>query len=77
MTSIAQSQAEMQDRFIEGIKQTQTVVLDAVKTWSDAAARYTPAVPDTLSPLATQLPSAQELIKGQFEFAERLLRRPA
>lgn len=74
MTSIAQSTAELQDRFFDSIEQSQTLVLEGVKAWSDAAGKLAPDVPAaTLPPLPADLPTPQELVGAQFDFAERLL----
>jgi hypothetical protein len=74
MTSIPQSTVELQDRFFDTIKQSQAVVLEGVKAWSDAAGKLGPAVPAAaLPPLPADLPTPQEIVRAQFDFAERLL----
>lgn len=73
MNSFPQGYAELQDQFLEGVKQSQTAVVEAVRAWSDATAKLVPVPAATLPPLPADLPTPQDLVASQFDFAEKLL----
>ena len=60
-----------QDKTLEAIAQSQAAIIDVVETWAKAvegSAQELPAVP-----VASSLPSIEELISLQFDFAGKVL----
>ena len=60
-----------QDKTLEALTQSQAAVIDAVDTWAKAvegAVQDLPAIP-----VASSLPSVNELISVQFDFAVKVL----
>lgn len=64
--------AELQDQVLDGIRQGQTAFVEAVRSFTEAAAPLTNQLPDAPA-LAADLPSPAELIAGSFDFAQKLL----
>jgi hypothetical protein len=60
-----------QAQLLEGIRQSQQLVIEAVQAWTDAAARVTPAAP--LPERPADLPEPAQVVASSFDFAERLL----
>ena len=60
-----------QAQLLEGLRQSQQLVVDAVQAWTDATARVTPAVPLPEPPADAPQPS--EVVASSFDFAEKLL----
>src|SRR5688500_14928136 len=60
-----------QEQFLEGIRQGQDALVDAVRVWAEAAAKTTPVAPLPEQPAA--LPRPADLVAGSFDFAEKLL----
>jgi hypothetical protein len=63
---------EAQEQFLDGLRQSQQVLIDAARTMSDASAKVGPAA-TPLASLSPDTPSPAELIAGSFDFAEKLL----
>ena len=59
-----------QDKTLEAIKQSQSVIVDAVAAWAKAAEKTVPALP--ASPLA-ELPTPEEIVKTSFDFYGEVL----
>ena len=63
--------AAAQEQILEGIRQSQQVVVDAVQAWADAVGQATPAVPAPGTP--EDLPTPAQVVESGFDFAEQLL----
>ena len=63
------STTELQDQVLDGIRQSQTAVIEAVRSFTEAM----PAAPATPQALPADLPSPADLIAGSFDFAQKLL----
>jgi predicted component of type VI protein secretion system len=61
-----------QEQTIKSIRQTQQVVIEAVRTWATAVEKTMPESPAL--PFADELPSPKEIVQTSFEFAEKLLK---
>jgi hypothetical protein len=61
-----------QEQILRSIKQTQSVVVEAVRTWATAVEKTLPDAPAL--PFADKLPSPAEIARTNFEFAEQLLK---
>jgi len=72
-TTIPQSVTAAQEQLLDGIRQNQQIVLEAIRAWADAA-QHLPTVPTQgLPSLPVDLPEPKELVAGTFDFAEKLL----
>ncbi len=60
-----------QEQFLDGIRQGQDAVVEAVRVWAEAAARTAPLAP--LPAPALDLPDPADLVARSFDAAERLL----
>lgn len=63
--------AELQERVLDGIRESQHAVLEATRAWSDATAKLTPALPAVPTPEG--VPNPAEIVQSSFDFAEKLL----
>lgn len=61
----------IEDQVLEAVRQSQDVVVKAVKSWADAGKNLVPELPAL--PFADQLPTPAELIDKTFDFADRLI----
>jgi hypothetical protein len=61
-----------QEQTLKSVKQTQSAVVEAVRTWATAVEKTLPETPAL--PFADKLPSPAEIVKTSFEFAEQLLK---
>ena len=60
-----------QEKTLSALRQSQTAVLDVVETWAKAvenSAQDLPAIP-----VASTLPTAEEIIKTSYDFAGKVL----
>jgi hypothetical protein len=64
---------ELQDEFLSTLRKGQDIALDALKTLVESVQFVTPAMPAVHVPLADRLPTAQQVVAGGYDFAERLL----
>jgi hypothetical protein len=65
---------QVQDQILDGIRQSQHAVVEAVRAWSEATATLAPPAPELpVVPQPVDLPTPQELLAGSFDFAEKLL----
>jgi len=60
-----------QSKTLDAIAQSQAAVLDVVETWAKAVEGTVQELPAV--PVATSLPSVEELISVQFDFAGKVL----
>jgi len=64
---------ELQEEFLNATKKSQEIVLQAIKSWVDAAQALTPKVPTVKLPFADQLPKPADVVSGGYDFAEQVL----
>jgi hypothetical protein len=64
---------DLQEEFLSATKKSQEIVLQAIKTWVEAAQAVTPKVPNVKLPFADQLPNPADLVSGGYDFAEKVL----
>ena len=63
-----------QEQVLEGIKQSQKLVVDAVGSWAKTVEGILPAVPSIPSlPLAEGIPTPEQVVVDAFAFAEKLI----
>lgn len=62
---------DAQDKTLEALAQSQATVIDVVETWAKAVESTVQDLPAV--PVASSLPSLDELISIQFDYAGRLL----
>jgi hypothetical protein len=61
-----------QEQTLKSVKQSQDVVVEAVRTWASAVEKALPETPAI--PFADKLPTPQAIVKATFDFAEELLK---
>ena len=61
-----------QEQTLAAVKQSQQLVVDAVRAWAVAVEKAVPELP--ASPLVDELPAPEELVRSSFDFAERMLK---
>jgi hypothetical protein len=61
-----------QEQTLKSIRQTQQVVIEAVRTWATAVEKTMPETPAL--PFSDELPTPKEIVQTSFEFAEKLLK---
>ena len=64
---------ELQNEFLNATKKSQEILLQAIKTWIEAAQSMTPKVPSVKLPFADQLPKPSDVVSGGYDFAEQVL----
>lgn len=62
-----------QDKTLELIKQSQSLIVEAVASWAKAAEKAAPALPTLPSLPALDLPKPEELVKASFDFYGEVL----
>ena len=60
-----------QDKSLESLRQSQTAVLDVVETWAKAVEGSVQDLPAI--PVASSLPTPEEIIKTSYDFAGKVL----
>jgi hypothetical protein len=60
-----------QDKSLDALRQSQTAILDIVETWSKAVENTVQDLPAI--PVASALPTPQEIIKTSYDFAGKVL----
>jgi hypothetical protein len=60
-----------QDKTLEALAQSQSAMLDVVETWAKAVENTVQDLPAV--PVASSLPSLNEVVKVQFDYAGKLL----
>ena len=68
---------QIQDELLNTIRKSQETVIDAIKTWVETVQSITPTSPSVQLPLTDELPKPQDVVAGAYDFAEKLLGRPA
>jgi hypothetical protein len=71
MSSVSELTQTAQEQTLAAVKQSQQLVVDAVRTWAETVEKAVPEVPNI--PLADSLTSPEELVTSSFAFAEQLL----
>jgi hypothetical protein len=72
MSTVTELTQTAQDQTLAAVKQSQTIVVEAVRTWAQAVEKAVPEVPAL--PFVAQLPSPAEIVSSSFAFAEELLK---
>jgi len=60
-----------QDKTLEAMRQSQAAVIDVVETWAKAVENTVQDLPAI--PVASALPTAEEIIKTSYDFAGKML----
>jgi hypothetical protein len=71
-TSTAEYVHHAQDQALKTLRDGQQAIIDAVRAWAEAFERIAPPTP--AMPFGEQLPSAKEVVETSFDFAEQLLK---
>jgi hypothetical protein len=64
---------EIQDGLLSATRQSQEIMLEAIKTWVDTVQALTPKVPAVRIPLADRLPKPEDVVAGAYDFAGQVL----
>jgi hypothetical protein len=72
MSTVTELTQTAQEQTLAAVRQSQQIVVDAVRTWTEAVAKAVPAIPAL--PFAEELPPLQESVASSFAFAEQLLK---
>lgn len=60
-----------QERTLDALRQSQAAAIESVENWAKAVDNAVPERPAV--PVLSNLPTAQELVKNSFDFAEQVL----
>ena len=60
-----------QDKVLSALRESQTAVVDVVETWAKAVENSVPDLPAI--PVASSLPTPEEIIKNSYDFAGKVL----
>jgi hypothetical protein len=60
-----------QDKTLDALRQSQTAVIDVVETWAKAVEKSVQDLPAI--PVASSLPTPEEIIKTSYDFAGKVL----
>jgi hypothetical protein len=71
VSRIMDSTDDVQAQVLEGIRKSQTAVIDGVRAWADRFAPFT--LPHTSWAPVEELPTPAEVIDSSFDFAAKLL----
>jgi hypothetical protein len=69
MSTTSEFTRTAQEQILEGVRQSQKAVVNAVEIWAKAVEK---AVPD-VSSFADELPQPAQVVESAFDFAEKLL----
>jgi hypothetical protein len=72
MSTVAELAQTAQEQTLAAIRQSQQLVVEAVKAWSETVEKAVPKVPQL--PFAEELPTPKQLVDQGFGFAEQLLK---
>ena len=64
---------ELQDEVLNTVRQSQTAVIEAIRTWTSTVQSITPKLPELNMPFTDKMPKPDELIASAYDFAEQLL----
>jgi hypothetical protein len=67
------STKEIQDGFLSATRQSQEIMLEAIKTWVDTVQALTPKVPAVRMPLVDRLPKPEDVVASAYDFAGQVL----
>jgi hypothetical protein len=73
MTDTHTAGERVQEEILKTVRNSQSVVIEAIQAWARTVQSIMPALPDAKVPFAEQLPKPQELIASAYDFAEQLL----
>jgi hypothetical protein len=71
MTMTTEMFSTYEDQMLQGVRQSQEAVVNAVGTWAEASKNLIPELPAL--PFADQMLAPTELVEHYFHFAEALL----
>jgi hypothetical protein len=60
-----------QDKVLSALRESQTAVVDVVETWAKAVENSVPDLPAI--PVASSLPTPEEILKNSYDFAGKVL----
>ncbi|HEX6475778.1 MAG TPA: hypothetical protein VF005_00765 [Acidimicrobiales bacterium] len=69
--TVAEITESVQHQVLDGLKQYQDLLVEAVRGWADTVEEIVPGRPEL--PFANQLPRPTEVAGSAFDFAEKLL----
>jgi hypothetical protein len=67
---------DVQEQFLNTIRKSQEMTIDALKTWVETVQSVTqslPSIPSVSLPLADRLPNPQDVVARGYDFAEQIL----
>jgi hypothetical protein len=64
---------ELQDEVLNTARQSQTAVIEAIRTWTSTVQSITPKLWELNMPFTDKMPKPHELIASAYDFAEQLL----
>ena len=73
MTETRTMGRELQDEVLNTVRQSQTAVIEAIRTWTSMVQSITPELPEPSMPFTGKMPKPHELIANAYDFAEQLL----
>lgn len=71
-TTITEYTQAAQEQTLNAVRQGQEAIVEAVRTWAKAVESTIPEAPAV--PYAEEIPSAKEIVETSFGFAEQLLK---
>jgi hypothetical protein len=73
MTEVRTMGRELQDEVLKTVRQSQTAVIEAIRTWTSTVESITPKLPELNMPFTDTMPKPYEFIANAYDFAEQLL----
>jgi hypothetical protein len=73
MTDPRTATQELQSQLLDSLRKNQEAVVDALRTWAEAAHAVTPPLPVSALPFADKMPKPSELVADAYDFAGQLL----
>ncbi len=73
MTEARTMSRELQDEVLNTVRQSQTAVIEAIRTWTSTVQSITLELPDLNMPFTDKMPKPQEFIANAYDFAEQLM----
>jgi|SRR5580693_3997478 hypothetical protein len=73
MTEARTMGRELQDEVLTAVRQSQTAVIEAIRTWTSTVQSITPKLPELNMPFTDTMPKPHEFIANAYDFAEQLL----
>ena len=73
MTDTVTVGQELQGQILDAVRKSQDMAIEAIKTFTDAVAPMTSALPPVTLPMVGKLPRPEEFVGSAYNFAEQLL----